>query len=122
MQWFLERGFEERSVGALPESRRDIYNWERKSKIYMKVRELTRRRARGRERGNEERREGGREIRWCGQSKGRLGLADLKWPAFDGLLNFSFSLPLSFPPFAPISTKDIKTVRDLDAEELFYNV
>ncbi|EWM21184.1 n-acetylglutamate synthase [Nannochloropsis gaditana] len=53
MQWFLERGFEERSVGALPESRRDIYNWERKSKIYM---------------------------------------------------------------------KDIKTVRDLDAEELFYNV
>jgi N-acetylglutamate synthase-like GNAT family acetyltransferase len=36
MQWFLERGFEERGVEALPESRRDIYNWERKSKIYMK--------------------------------------------------------------------------------------
>jgi len=51
MQWFLERGFEERSVEALPESRRDIYNWQRKSKIYMKVRK--RRREGGREGGKE---------------------------------------------------------------------
>ncbi len=36
MQWFLERGFEEVGVESLPESRRDIYNWQRKSKIYMK--------------------------------------------------------------------------------------
>jgi len=59
MQWFLERGFEERSVEALPESRRDIYNWQRKSKIYMKVRTWG---EGGRERG----REGGREGGGCG--------------------------------------------------------
>ena len=34
MQWFLERGFDEVGVEALPESR--SYNWQRKSKIYMK--------------------------------------------------------------------------------------
>ncbi|CAM9288456.1 unnamed protein product [Chrysoparadoxa australica] len=36
MQWFLERGFEEVSVEVLPESRRKLYNWERRSKVYAK--------------------------------------------------------------------------------------
>lgn len=36
MQWFLERGFDEVGVDSLPESRRELYNWQRKSKIYMK--------------------------------------------------------------------------------------
>ncbi|CAM9989276.1 unnamed protein product, partial [Phaeothamnion confervicola] len=36
MQWFVERGFRETPVEALPESRRLCYNWERKSKVYMK--------------------------------------------------------------------------------------
>jgi amino-acid N-acetyltransferase len=36
MQWFIERGFEEAHVDVLPESRRSIYNWQRKSKIYLK--------------------------------------------------------------------------------------
>lgn len=36
MQWFLERGFNEVAVEALPPERVEIYNWKRKSKIYMK--------------------------------------------------------------------------------------
>ena len=36
MQWFLERGFKEVDVSVLPESRKSVYNWQRKSKIYMK--------------------------------------------------------------------------------------
>jgi amino-acid N-acetyltransferase len=36
MQWFLERGFEEVPIEALPDERRSIYNWRRKSKIYLK--------------------------------------------------------------------------------------
>lgn len=36
MQWFLERGFQEVSVDALPKERQDLYNWQRRSKIYMK--------------------------------------------------------------------------------------
>lgn len=36
MQWFLERGFDEVGVDSLPESRKGTYNWQRKSKIYMK--------------------------------------------------------------------------------------
>jgi len=42
MQWFLERGFEEVSVEALPEERQQSYNWQRKSKIYMKYLKTTR--------------------------------------------------------------------------------
>ena len=34
--WFLERGFNEVSVDDLPLSKRKEYNYERKSKIFMK--------------------------------------------------------------------------------------
>lgn len=33
MQWFTERGFVEVPVDSLPEQRRAIYNWERRSKV-----------------------------------------------------------------------------------------
>ena len=36
MQWFLERGFEQVGLSALPETRRAIYDHARGSKIYMK--------------------------------------------------------------------------------------
>jgi N-acetylglutamate synthase-like GNAT family acetyltransferase len=36
MQWFLERGFQEVAVDALPKERQALYNWQRRSKIYMK--------------------------------------------------------------------------------------
>ena len=36
MQWFIERGFDEVSVDDLPPSRKETYNHDRKSKIYMK--------------------------------------------------------------------------------------
>ena len=36
-QWFVERGFAEADINALPESRRAQYNHERKSKIYTKA-------------------------------------------------------------------------------------
>jgi len=36
MQWFVERGFKEVGVDSLPPSRKAIYNYQRKSKIYMK--------------------------------------------------------------------------------------
>mmetsp|Transcript_58431 Transcript_58431/g.79667 ORF Transcript_58431/g.79667 Transcript_58431/m.79667 type:complete len:164 (-) Transcript_58431:85-576(-) len=40
MHWFTERGFDEVTVDALPDSRR--YNWQRKSKIFMKHLESSR--------------------------------------------------------------------------------
>jgi amino-acid N-acetyltransferase len=36
MEWFSERGFAQVPVESLPASRQATYNWERKSKIYMK--------------------------------------------------------------------------------------
>uniref|UniRef100_A0A7S4N0L1 amino-acid N-acetyltransferase n=1 Tax=Odontella aurita TaxID=265563 RepID=A0A7S4N0L1_9STRA len=36
MEWFVERGFREVNVDALPPSRRAVYNYSRRSKIYMK--------------------------------------------------------------------------------------
>jgi len=36
MEWFVERGFKEVTVDALPPSRRAVYNYDRRSKIYMK--------------------------------------------------------------------------------------
>lgn len=36
MEWFIERGFDEVRVDILPPSRRDTYNYDRGSKIYMK--------------------------------------------------------------------------------------
>ena len=36
MQFFVERGFEEVGVDELPPSRRERYNYARRSKIYMK--------------------------------------------------------------------------------------
>ncbi len=35
-QWFLERGFSEADINALPAVRRESYNFERKSRIYTK--------------------------------------------------------------------------------------
>jgi len=36
MEWFVERGFKEVGVESLPPLRREVYNYERRSKIYMK--------------------------------------------------------------------------------------
>ena len=36
MEWFVERGFAEVGVNQLPPSRRAVYNYSRRSKIYMK--------------------------------------------------------------------------------------
>jgi len=36
MEWFVERGFTEVNVDSLPPARRATYNYERRSKIYMK--------------------------------------------------------------------------------------
>ena len=36
MDFFAERGFKEVSVDTLPPSRKAVYNYERKSKIFMK--------------------------------------------------------------------------------------
>lgn len=36
MEWFLERGFVEVGVDALPQEKKDVYDHQRKSKIYMK--------------------------------------------------------------------------------------
>ena len=43
MQWFLERGFDEVQLSALPPSRQKLYNPQRNSKIYSKVLESDRR-------------------------------------------------------------------------------
>jgi amino-acid N-acetyltransferase len=37
MEWFIERGFKEVPVNALPPTRQAVYNHRRKSKIYMKT-------------------------------------------------------------------------------------
>ena len=34
--WFVERGFEETDVTALPEEKRSLYNWQRRSVVLMK--------------------------------------------------------------------------------------
>ena len=34
--WFIERGFAEGAVGALPESKKSLYNWQRRSKVLQK--------------------------------------------------------------------------------------
>lgn len=36
MHWFRERGFEPGTVGDLPAERRDLYNWQRNSKVFIK--------------------------------------------------------------------------------------
>jgi len=36
MQWFMERGFEEVGIDRLPRQRRERYNWQRRSKVYLK--------------------------------------------------------------------------------------
>jgi amino-acid N-acetyltransferase len=36
MEWFVERGFKRATVADLPQSRQEVYNHNRKSKIYMK--------------------------------------------------------------------------------------
>jgi amino-acid N-acetyltransferase len=35
--WFIERGFVEENVGALPEQRRELYNYQRRSKVFVKT-------------------------------------------------------------------------------------
>ena len=35
--WFRERGFHNAEVDRLPRRRRDLYNWQRNSKVYIKV-------------------------------------------------------------------------------------
>ena len=34
--WFLERGFSETGVDELPEAKRELYNWQRRSKVLVK--------------------------------------------------------------------------------------
>lgn len=36
MHWFRERGYEPAGVDALPGQRRDLYNWQRNSKVFVK--------------------------------------------------------------------------------------
>lgn len=36
MHWFRERGYEPVEVDALPDERRDLYNWQRNSKVFVK--------------------------------------------------------------------------------------
>ncbi|MDZ7747850.1 MAG: GNAT family N-acetyltransferase [Halofilum sp. (in: g-proteobacteria)] len=36
MHWFRERGYEPGDVGALPHERRELYNWQRNSKVFVK--------------------------------------------------------------------------------------
>lgn len=35
--WFLERGFEQASVESLPAARQQLYNWQRNSRVFIKV-------------------------------------------------------------------------------------
>lgn len=35
--WFIERGFVEEDVSALPEQRRELYNYQRRSKVFVKT-------------------------------------------------------------------------------------
>jgi amino-acid N-acetyltransferase len=34
--WFIERGFAEAAIGTLPEPKKSLYNWQRRSKILLK--------------------------------------------------------------------------------------
>ncbi|MCX8017087.1 MAG: amino-acid N-acetyltransferase [Rhodocyclaceae bacterium] len=34
--WFVERGYAEAGIDALPQSRRELYNWQRRSKVLVK--------------------------------------------------------------------------------------
>lgn len=34
--WFIERGFAESAIGALPEPKKSLYNWQRRSKVLLK--------------------------------------------------------------------------------------
>ncbi|MBX6392460.1 MAG: GNAT family N-acetyltransferase, partial [Burkholderiales bacterium] len=34
--WFIERGYKEGSVDILPEEKRALYNWQRRSKVLVK--------------------------------------------------------------------------------------
>lgn len=34
--WFIERGFVEAAIGALPEAKKSLYNWQRRSKVLQK--------------------------------------------------------------------------------------
>ena len=34
--WFVERGFAEGSIDNLPEKKKSLYNYQRKSKIFIK--------------------------------------------------------------------------------------
>jgi amino-acid N-acetyltransferase len=35
--WFVERGFGEAPVGALPAAKQALYNWQRRSKVLVKA-------------------------------------------------------------------------------------
>ncbi len=35
--WFIERGFEEAGLDALPREKRELYNWQRRSKVLVKA-------------------------------------------------------------------------------------
>ena len=35
--WFIEHGFTEASLAELPKLKKDLYNYKRKSKVFMKV-------------------------------------------------------------------------------------
>ncbi len=35
--WFLERGFAESDLARLPKSRQDQYNYDRRSKVFVKT-------------------------------------------------------------------------------------
>jgi len=34
--WFIERGFSEADVSALPAQKKSLYNWQRKSKVFVR--------------------------------------------------------------------------------------
>ena len=34
--WFIERGFTEAAIGQLPEPKKSLYNWQRRSKVLLK--------------------------------------------------------------------------------------
>ena len=41
--WFLERGFVESTVDALPQPKQSLYNYQRRSKVFVKPGDLVRR-------------------------------------------------------------------------------
>lgn len=36
-QWFVERGYREQSIDTLPNGKREMYNWQRRSKVLLKT-------------------------------------------------------------------------------------